>query len=283
MRASCISDIAMDRNVNEDKNGLIWGKWKLDDSTWVLTNRWMNFCYLLIGEEKALLIDTGYGEGNIKQIASEITNKPIVVANTHGHSDHAGGNFWWNECYCLSGSDEDFKETVCKEEYQDYIKKLPMSFQYNYMDNGTILDLGKRKIEVIQVRAHARSSMILLDQTKRVLYTGDEVDPGQVLLVFHGEIPVEERIQLHLEAMRTLESRQGEYDILCPSHNGICISKDYIKDFRILDEQLLSGTADIKNSVSGFNWPADVSDNSDLAMCYPASRAQYGNASIVYR
>ena len=48
-------------NINEDKNGLIWGKWKMNERTWVLTNRWCNFCYLLLGDEEALLIDTGCG------------------------------------------------------------------------------------------------------------------------------------------------------------------------------------------------------------------------------
>ena len=40
-------------NINEDKNGLIWGKWKMNERTWVLTNRWCNFCYLLLGDEEA--------------------------------------------------------------------------------------------------------------------------------------------------------------------------------------------------------------------------------------
>lgn len=67
----------MGMNINEDKNGLIWGKWKMNERTWVLTNRWCNFCYLLLGDEEALLIDTGCGEGNIREVAESITNKTI--------------------------------------------------------------------------------------------------------------------------------------------------------------------------------------------------------------
>ena len=47
---------------NIDDNGFLWGKWKVSKDTYILTNRWGNFCYLLLGSEKAMLIDTGYGE-----------------------------------------------------------------------------------------------------------------------------------------------------------------------------------------------------------------------------
>ncbi len=49
-------------------------------------------CYLLIGEKKALLIGTGLGISNIKNVILSITNKPIEVVTTHVHWDHIGGH-----------------------------------------------------------------------------------------------------------------------------------------------------------------------------------------------
>uniref|UniRef100_UPI004055FD05 hypothetical protein n=1 Tax=Acetatifactor sp. TaxID=1872090 RepID=UPI004055FD05 len=54
--------------INQDERGNLFGKWQIAKDTWCITNRWSNFMYLLIGEEKALLIDTGTGEGNIRKL-----------------------------------------------------------------------------------------------------------------------------------------------------------------------------------------------------------------------
>jgi glyoxylase-like metal-dependent hydrolase (beta-lactamase superfamily II) len=47
---------------------------------------------LVIGPEKAALIDTGCGIGNLRQAVEEVTDKPVIVINTHTHLDHLGGN-----------------------------------------------------------------------------------------------------------------------------------------------------------------------------------------------
>ena len=48
---------------------------------------------LIIGNEKALLIDTGYGYGNLREAVARLTDLPLIVANTHGHFDHVGGKY----------------------------------------------------------------------------------------------------------------------------------------------------------------------------------------------
>ena len=54
---------------------------------------------LVIGEEKALVFDTGYGIGDLKKQVEEITNKPLIVVNSHGHMDHSCGNYQFEKVY----------------------------------------------------------------------------------------------------------------------------------------------------------------------------------------
>ena len=46
--------------------------------------------YLVVGEEKALLIDTGFGIYSLKEKVRGITELPVTVVNTHAHPDHMG-------------------------------------------------------------------------------------------------------------------------------------------------------------------------------------------------
>lgn len=48
---------------------------------------------LITGKTKALLIDTGYGYGDLKAVVRSLTDLPLRVVNTHCHLDHAGGNY----------------------------------------------------------------------------------------------------------------------------------------------------------------------------------------------
>ena len=47
--------------------------------------------FLLIGDEKAMVIDTGIGIGDLKGFIRTLTDKPLMVCFTHDHADHVGG------------------------------------------------------------------------------------------------------------------------------------------------------------------------------------------------
>ncbi len=48
-------------------------------------------CYLLLGTQKALLIDSGLGVQNISTVVHRLTNQSVLLATTHAHWDHIGG------------------------------------------------------------------------------------------------------------------------------------------------------------------------------------------------
>src|ERR1700690_1551129 len=43
--------------------------------------------YLIVGEKRDLLFDTGMGMSDIKKVTAELTKLPIVVLNSHTHQD----------------------------------------------------------------------------------------------------------------------------------------------------------------------------------------------------
>ncbi len=49
--------------------------------------------FLITGNEKALLFDTGLGIGDMKRVVEQLTDLEIVVLNSHTHYDHIGGNY----------------------------------------------------------------------------------------------------------------------------------------------------------------------------------------------
>lgn len=268
---------------NIDENGLRWGKWKVSNDTYVLTNRWGNFCYLLLGSEKAMLIDTGYGEGNIRELVESITELPIVVVNTHGHCDHVGGNFYWDECYCGKNAEKDVVSGAPSDFLEYFWENMPTNFVWHEVKDEDFFDLGNRQLEVFSVQAHATSGIALLDKKSRWLFTGDEIDPGQVLLDYNLDLrKPEDLVEEHLKSVNKLLSRRAEFDRLCPAHNGIFISPDYLDEFKALDEGILKGDAIKSSTPVGFNWTGEGLLDMD-GIPYQEERAQYKNASIVWR
>jgi glyoxylase-like metal-dependent hydrolase (beta-lactamase superfamily II) len=53
--------------------------------------------FLIQGGKSAILFDTGLGVANIRKVAEELSNLPLLVVNSHYHFDHTGGNRLFNE------------------------------------------------------------------------------------------------------------------------------------------------------------------------------------------
>src|SRR5207247_473672 len=61
--------------------------------------------YLIVGDKRAALFDTGMGISDLKKVTSELTRLPIVVLNSHTHNDHVGDNWRFDTIYAM---DTDF-------------------------------------------------------------------------------------------------------------------------------------------------------------------------------
>lgn len=74
----------------------------IDDNTYCLSEyrHWEHtHSYLLLGENRALLIDTGLGIGNIGALVARLTSKPVTAVATHVHWDHIGGHRYFPDFY----------------------------------------------------------------------------------------------------------------------------------------------------------------------------------------
>lgn len=240
------------KDVNINESGFVYGFWKTDYGCWQINDR-NNALYLLVGEEKALLIDTGYGDGDLREIVERITDLPVMVVDTHGHLDHSGGNAFFTEVWMGKGGEKDALEVESRTRlpYPDY--------KINNLEDGQLIDLGGRVIEAIAIGAHHRSSFAFLDKSNRTLYSGDELESAQVLLFVHDEdVEDIEIARRHLANMNKLKARAGEFDRIAPAHNGGPLEVSYIDDYIELAQKLIDGNIAPEATCAGYGWPAEI-------------------------
>lgn len=273
-------------NTNIDEKGIMFGKWMLVPNIWAITNRWQNFMYLIIGTDKAMLIDSGYGEGDLRQFVEEITDKPVMVVNTHGHFDHTGGNAWWEDVWMTRDTALEARRTFSPIQEEWLSAKPHKDYKEHYVSDGDILDIGGREIEVIEIPAHNEGSIALLDKKNRLLFVGDELEGGQVLLFARQKnISLKEAVSAHKKNMLRLLAKRSEYDFICPAHNGVMLLPDpYLNDFITLSDNILSGLATYTANTAGFGFPPDVAAiESPFSSFGALMRADFGVASFVFQ
>lgn len=243
----------MDRQPSPEEIFGTFVNWKYDEHTWFITGLGGSiYMYLLEGEEKALLIDTAYGFCDLKAYCEKLTDKPVIAANTHGHLDHAGGNGYFTEVYMHENSPVDYKTF---EGGPCDITKLPHpDFAKRFIKEGEAIDLGNRKIEVIDISAHSNGSLAFLDASHRLLYCGDELESTQVLMYEIAEdaknpYELEKHLLAHKANMEKLWAKRAAFDFLCPGHNGAPIAKEYVRDFAGLTDAIFTGSAVIEDEL----------------------------------
>lgn len=270
-------------NVTEQGN--IYGKWQIAEDTWCITDGWHNFVYLLIGEEKALLIDSCSGEGNIRAVVEGITEKPVMVLSTHGHFDHTGGNSCWPEAWMTKEAAVHAKEPFGPIHEKWFRSKPYQDYKIHYIENGQRIDLGQKIVEIISIPAHSEGSVAVLDKNTRFLFTGDEIESGQVIWIVRNQsVSLKELAQMHKMNMEKLLEFRQDYDYIWPAHNGVPLYPDrYIQDFIELDKLIIEGRQQVMEDTAGFGFPADNQTTVNPFQDYgKLCRTQYGTASVIY-
>ena len=149
---------------------------------------------LIIGNNSAMLIDTGYGIQNIYEHILSITQLPLIVVNSHGHMDHSCGNYLFKEVFIhekdinlcklhnslewrirnvqtainMKSIDESYNHDLYYQQREGNLKLL----KYNQ-----IFDLGGLTVEVINMEGHTCGSVGFYLKEDNLLVTSDAACP----------------------------------------------------------------------------------------------------------
>ena len=189
--------------------------------------------YLVIGEDRAVLIDGGTGIGRLDLLVEELTDKPVLLLLTHTHNDHIGGCRVFDEIAVFDDamSRESAAEGLGREKMGEMlegdavIREYPPGFDpenfhappyevTRWLGDGDVVDLGGRMLEVLHTPGHSSDHVCLLDRDARYLYTGDIYYTGAVTSYLPGGDH-----EAFIESCRRLVDLIPHYDWLMPAHN----------------------------------------------------------------
>ena len=197
---------------------------------------WM---HLIIGPEKAMLIDCAYGLGDTKGLVDKLTGgKPLIVVNTHEHYDHAYGNCRFNQVYCheflvpyLQAQNEHMWDYLF-DDYGDNIwlefdkKDLPKFKKYEIVGvkDGHNFNLGgDYNVELIFTGGHSAGHAAFLDKKGRIFFPGDNVCSdvsgcGSVNITRPGPHGENTSLKVYRDSVKRIVDRIDEYDYVFPNH-----------------------------------------------------------------
>ena len=169
-------------------------------NTYAINEFGLSACYFLIGEERALLIDTACGLSDLKSIAASLTDKPYDVVLTHGHHDHIGGIGAFSDVY-LQEDDFEMVRNVDVEVRRNFAEELgraggyeafsydPKKIQpferlpkFHALHEGDCFELGNRRVECIAVAGHTPGGICFLDEITKILFSGDACNQNLLVL-----------------------------------------------------------------------------------------------------
>ncbi len=195
--------------------------------------------YVVVGSDKAVLIDTMNGYENIKTVVESITSLPFVVVNTHGHCDHICGNIYVKEAYIhpddLPLAKEHIKFITESEGYRNS-PEHPTPTEWKFILSGDVVDLGDTRLEVYGVPGHTKGSICLLDKKHRILFSGDGIIP-------HIWMQLEESLSLpeFINTLQSLDVIKGEYDMILAGHSKAPESADLPEQLKAAVQEILDG------------------------------------------
>ena len=160
------------------------------------------FMYLLLGQDQALLVDTGANVPEIPVLLTEAVQNvisqwlmanggdslPLLVVNTHAHAEHVGYNADFADLpnTTVVGASQAL--------IQDFFKIA------NWPEDIASYDLGGRQIDIIPIPGHQGMHLAIYDYETGILLTGDTLMPGRLVINDFGSyVPSIQRLVDHTE------------------------------------------------------------------------------------
>ena len=243
---------------------------QVDESTYIISeyHHWEEtHCYLLIGSERALLIDTGLGVCNIYEQVRRLTDKPVTAVATHIHWDHIGGHKYFPEFYAHEAELDwlNGKFSLPLQAVKNMVAdrcELPEDFCINgyaifqgkpgrLLDDGDTIDLGGRTIQVLHTPGHSPGHLCFWEDEKGYLYSGDLVYEGTLFANYPSTDP--QSYLTSLEKIARLPVKQ-----IFPGHHSLNICPELVVKMRDAFRRL----------------------NEDVKLCHGSGTHNYGDWAI---
>jgi len=135
------------------------------------------FMYLLIGQTRAFLLDTGaVADAPIARTVLDLlavegqARLPLIVAHSHSHFDHRRGDgqfFGYNNVEIVGHEPAQVQRFFGLD---------------NWPDGVASLDLGGRILEILPIPGHHPAGIAVYDTLTGMLLTGDNLLPGRVYI-----------------------------------------------------------------------------------------------------
>jgi glyoxylase-like metal-dependent hydrolase (beta-lactamase superfamily II) len=217
--------------------------------------------FLIIGNDRALLFDTGLGIGDIKAVVAALTSKPLLVLNSHSHYDHVGGNYQFTR---LLGRDTPFGRKRARgtahQDVAEFVspawiwKPLPPGFKpetyhikpytvTQWVEEGQFIDLGGTSLEIIDTPGHAPDCISLIDHNKRLLFTGDAFYLAPLYAHLEGG-----NLRDYRASAAKMAALSAGIDTLITSHNVPTAPGEYLQAMDQAFAAILNGEAEYTSS-----------------------------------
>lgn len=197
----------------------------IDDRTWGLTGSEGANIYLIAGDERAILIDSGFGDEEHKEIVNQLTSLPVTLVLSHGHGDHVSGAKYW-------------KKALINEADKDLFDKYYTGdgIELSFLSDGEILDLGNRKIKVIFTPGHSKGGTVFLDEENQYLFSADTVMNQPVFLQFAYS-----SVDEYINSIKKLYEQKDKISKIFPGHRNYPLGNEVLDDFLESGEKAARG------------------------------------------
>ena len=251
---------------------------EIDKNTWLITRGEAQASihnYLLVGDQRAALIDTGLESETLREFAKNLTKKPIVVLHSHGHIDHIGNDQQFDKImlnpadfalYHLQSSakfrSEFFKAQYVEKKINDSIEAEAYALEHHYainqnvsldpLTNGMTIDLGNRELFVIENPGHTKGCISLIEKDKRYIFTGDMVCEMGVIMHF----PESTSIDTYINSLEKIRRSMTPEFQLYAGHQFAPLTIEWVDKYIDCASELIDfGKSMIKNdpTVQGTN------------------------------
>ena len=202
------------------------------DGIWAIQEKSVRV-FVIEGEGRSLIVDTGFGTGDIRKVAEGLTANPLQLINTHSDGDHIGCNGYFESTYMHPAEYARYWDK-CKKEFdiEGYVcQPVPVW-------EGDVIDIGTFQFEVIHLPGHTMGCIALLEREKRFLIAGDSIQ-GHGHLHLWGE---GRNAHSFLSSMKKLEAQYMDaIDVIYPSHDDRELPPEWISKLAADAEQMING------------------------------------------